>query len=555
MNAQTSKLIYPDGRSISRADIAMVRVRAGVNSPNPSPWPYDAATRYGNDIADWYPFLRSPDSEINLDSDLIRARSRDLVRNDGWASGSITRITDSMVGSNFHVVPQPNWRVLQRMYGPTFDATWAAEYRSAVMAEWRMWAEDPLFYCDATRSMSATQMFYLLARHKLIDGDALVMPQWMPERVGYGAARYATALRVIDPDRLSNPYEMMDTHNLRGGVEVDGDQAPVAYHIRRAHQNDYYDTGLSMIWDRFERQTPWGRPLVIHDCDSDRADQHRGLGILTPVLSRFKVLARYDQVALQAAVMRTVVGFFIKSPFDAEQVRQAMEIGDNDRSMLLSGYQTIRNSLGEEGGVSMGGARMPVLAPGEDIATAQSQNEAEDFDTFEHTFLRSIAAATGESAEEISKDYSKTNYSSARAALLSVWRRMLTRRANFTAGTATPIYNCVLEEMMDRPGLLPLPDGAPDFVSMRAAYARCKWIGPGRGWIDPVKERAGELMGLDAGFGTLDQSCADIGGTYWEDVLDERAVEEAYFKSKGLTRPDWAGGVAAQQISEPPKPE
>jgi lambda family phage portal protein len=560
MSGQMPRLIRPDGSAITRADVNAVRVRAAIETPQRSGWPYDAADLYGNEVGGWVPFLQSPDSEINYQTDIMRARSRDIIRNNGWATGSITRIADGMVGSNFHVVPMPNWRVLARAYGPAFDATWAAEFRSEVIAEWRMWAEDPLFYCDAQKSMSVTQMFYLAARHKLADGDSIIMPLWMDERVGFGAARYNTALQLIDPDRLSNPNQAPDTHDMRGGVEVDDAQAPVAYHIRRAHQNDYYDASMSVIWDRFERSTPWGRPLVIHDCDRDRAAQHRGVGILTPVLTRFKMLAKYDQVALQAAVMRTLVGFFIKSPLDPEQVRMAMDLGNGDKEMMLSGYESMRNSLSDRRNLMMNGVHMPVMGPGEDLVKADMGGEADDFDTFEHTFLRSIAAATGESAEEISKDYSKINYSSARAAMLSVWRRMLKRRSDFTAGTASPVYNCFLEEVMDRPGLissLPHGVGVSDFIALRAAWARCEWIGPGRGWIDPVKERQGEVLGLDAGFGTLRDTCADISGRWWQDVSDERAVEEKYMKANGQTLPDWASAdpVPASLIDEKPQPQ
>ena len=366
-------------------------------------------------------------------------------------------------------------------------------------------------------------------------------------------ARYATSVKLVDPDRLSNPYQMMDTHNMRGGVELDFYQAPCAYHIRRAHPNDVYDASASMTWDRFERQTTWGRPLVVHDLDRDRAEQHRGLGILTPVLARFKALAQYDQVALQAAIMRTLVAFFIKSPMDAEQLALAMGAGIGETELQLSNYQTMRHTLGDDAFV--GGAKIPKLGPGDEVITAKAGGEADDFDTFEHTFLRSIAAATGESAEEITKDYRETNYSSARAALLSVWRTMLRRRSNFATGFCTPIYVAWLEEAIDE-GLVPLPAGAPDFVSMRAAYGRAQWIGPGRGWIDPVKERQGEVLGLDAGFGTLNQTCSDISGMYWEDVLDQREIEEAAMKKRGLTLPDWAaGGIPASLIDEKPRPQ
>lgn len=552
----SNALIYPDGTPIKRADVARAKYRAAIEAPQRSGWPYDAASMTGPEIGDWWAYNQSPDIEINWTTDLMRARQRDLIRNNGWATGSIERTADGIVGSNFHVIPQPNWRWLQRKYGPTFDAVWAAEFRSEAISEYRMWADDPDFWCDAQRVMSVNQIFYIAARTKLAEGENLLMPLWMPENVGLGAARFNTALQLIDPDRLSNPFQRPDTHHLRGGVEVSDTQAPVAYHIRRAHPNGYYDASLAMEWDRFERSTPWGRPLVIHDCDRDRISQHRGVGMLTPVLSRFRMLAKYDQAALQAALMRTLVGFFIKSPLDVEQVRQMMELGGDERSLPLSAYETMRNSLSERDNLRMNGVHMPVLGPGESIEVADARGEAEDFNAFEHTFLRSIAAATGESAEEVTKDYSQTNYSSARAALLSVWRRMLVRRSDFAAGTATPVYSCILEELIDN-GMSSLPHGMGmyEFIESKAAWTRCMWIGPGRGWVDPVKEREGELLGLDAGFGTLNETCANISGAYWEDVLDERFIEEARFKKLGLTRPAWAAGTPAQQIKEAPKPQ
>lgn len=551
---KNSALIYPDGSTVKKADIARVKYRASIEAPTRSGWAYDASSMIGPELGDWWPYNQSPDMELNYTTDIIRARQRDLIRNNGWATGTIQRTADSMVGPAFNVVPQPNWRWLQRKYGPSFDAMWAAEFRAEVISEYRMFANDPDFWCDAQRSMSVNQIFYMAAKTKVGEGENLLMPLWMPENVGFGAARFNTALQLIDPDRLSNPFNHPDTHNLRGGIEVSDSQAPIAYHIRRAHPNGYYDASMSMIWDRFERSTAWGRPLVIHDCDRDRISQHRGTGILTPVLSRFRMLAKYDQAALQAALMRTLVGFFIKSPMDVEQVKMAMELGGDDRSMPLSAYEMMRNSLSERDNLRMNGVHMPVLGPGESIEVADARGEAEDFNAFEHTFLRSIAAATGESAEEVTKDYTQTNYSSARAALISAWRRLLVRRADFASGTATPVYSCILEEIIDRPGgLTCLPHGVGlfEYIESKAAWVNCTWIGPGKGWIDPVKEREGELLGLDAGFGTLSETCASVTGANWQDVLDQRAVEEAYLKKLGLTRPQWAAGVPAQQVEKP----
>lgn len=546
-------LVDASGHVIAAKDIARIRARAVLAGNNPSAFAYDAQQVVSQELASWLPWLRSPDSEINYTRDRVVARARDLIRNDGWATGAVNRLLDAAVGGHFHPVPAPNWRALSA-YSPAFDATWSAEFAGAARSEWQMWAEDPNRHNDAERTLTLTQQLRLALRHKLIDGDGLSIALWAPERVGLGAARYSTVIQIMDPDRLSNPNQMMDTHKLRGGVQIDDLGAPIGYHIRRAHQNDWYDAERSMVWDYFPRETVWGRPIVIHDFDRDRASQHRGNGLLTSVLSRFKMLTKFDSVSLQAAVLRTLIGFFIKSPYDAEQIRMAMETEDDSEAKLSpSYYQGMRQAWHEEQPVTMGGVRVPIIAPGESIEAVSGGEHATDFEAFEGAFLRSFAAATGQSVEEISGDYRRVNYSSARSAMLMAWRTLIRRRQDFVAGTATPIYGAWLEEACDTHLRGLLPRGAPPFYEMRAAYSHAKWIGPGRGWVDPVKEPQGEVLKLDAAMETLEGTTANISGRYWLDVLDERQVEEAAMKERGLRLPDWAG-LPAQEAAQKPLP-
>lgn len=107
---------------------------------------YDGADMMSNESSEWNPWLRSPDAEINLDRDRMVARARDLFRNDGWARGSINRITDNVVGAQFRLVAKPDYRALKGRYGKAFDAVWFREFRQAAEAEWRMWSENPLLF-------------------------------------------------------------------------------------------------------------------------------------------------------------------------------------------------------------------------------------------------------------------------------------------------------------------------------------------------------------------------------------------------------------------------
>lgn len=181
-----------------------MRPHALNGSPN---IPYDAADIYGGDMAAWRPYLWSADGEMSFGQrDRIVSRARDIERNDGWARGGITKILDTVIGANFRPISKPDYRALAYYSGnKAFDATWADEFGHAIDACWRTWAGDTDHYCDGMQCLTFAQLAWVAMRHNLIDGDALGVMLYRPELIGPGRARYATALQLIDPDRLSNP--------------------------------------------------------------------------------------------------------------------------------------------------------------------------------------------------------------------------------------------------------------------------------------------------------------------------------------------------------------
>jgi capsid protein len=184
-------------------------------------FPYQAADWQTQEMGAWLPWIRSPDSEITQFRDRMVARSRDQVRNDGRSSGGITRILDNTVGASLRLSAAPDYRVLRLISGAKFDIKWAKEFASAAEALWRLYSNDLDRYNDVSRQLTVSQQLRLALRHKLIDGEDLIVNYWIPERIGRGAARYATAYLIVDPDRLSNPMQMVDSKHMRGGVEID----------------------------------------------------------------------------------------------------------------------------------------------------------------------------------------------------------------------------------------------------------------------------------------------------------------------------------------------
>ncbi len=92
----------------------------------------------------------------------------------------------------------------------------------------------------------------------------------------------------------------------------------------------------------------------------------------------------------------------------------------------------------------------------------------------------------------------------------------------------------------------------PDFIEARAAYSRAKWLGPGRGLVDIVKERQGAAMGVAGGFSSLEDECAEQ-GIDWREVAQRRAVEDTYYRNLGQRPPATLTSDSVKEASAIPE--
>ena len=60
-----------------------------------------------------------------------------------------------------------------------------------------------------------------------------------------------------------------------------------------------------------------------------------------------------------------------------------------------------------------------------------------------------------------------------------------------------------------------------------------QWIGPGRGWVDPVKEAQACQLRMEIGLSTLENECASQ-GLDWEEVVEQRLREKNKLRELGL---------------------
>lgn len=202
-----------------------------------------------------------------------------------------------------------------------------------------------------------------------------------------------------------------------------------------------------------------------------------------------------------------------------------------------------------------GGVQLPVLPLGDELQLFTQARDVNSFEAFSRTLLRRIAASVGCTYEELAMDYSTTNYSSARAAMIHAWAETLALQTLIKDQIVTPFYVGWLEEAIEEERIA-LPAGAPDFWENLDAYARARWIAPGKGYIDATKEIQAAAMELENGMTTLEDVCAEQGKD-WREVLETRARELAEFQRLGLTPP--AAGVtlaaAAAPVVAPTEPQ
>jgi lambda family phage portal protein len=529
MKVEVSGLVDQFGHALPKGG----KARAGALISG-SRTPYDAASRTGAEFEGWYPWSAGADGEMQWGQrDTVVSRVRDMVRNDATASGIIDRITDATIGGDFRVSAMPDFAALAHFSGnAAFDATWAREFQVAAEAGFRSWAYDPNKFCDVEKRLSFPMMARLAFRNFLVEGESFAAMPWRPDRIGYGKARFATTLQMIDPDRLSNPANAMDRMRMRGGIELGEDGEVLAYHVREAHMGDWWAAAQSLTWDRIPAETEFGRKMVLHFFNPARPGQHRPIGgILVPVLGKLKMMAQYARVELQAAVVNSLFGAYVTSPYDQKDVQDAL---DDEEGRELSQYQQMRSEFHEHRKLLVGDVRMPTLFPGESINVVDSKRPNTGFDAFVSAMLRSVATALGVAYETLSSDYRGSTYSSARQASNEAWLTLTRRRAEFGQNFCGPIYANVLEEMFDR-GDLPLPSGGvPDFAEMRGSYARAHWFGPGRGYVDPSKEAEAARMRIASGLSTLQEEVAQLSGRDYETVLGQLKIEQDIIKRDGL---------------------
>lgn len=505
---------------VSRKESTVAEVAADVEalvgrvkSPMAFGGAYDGAARFDERLSGWTPPLNSADLDILPDKDLLDARTRDSMRNDAYIQGGATLHKDGIVGSMYFVNAKPDWATLG------YDEDWAEEFQQEVEAKFTLWAESPRKWVDASRQNTFTSLIRLAVGVYVQGGEALATVEWLRDK----GREFNTAIQMVDCDRLSTPPELRYDDNVRGGIRMDRWGAPKSYFIRTRHQHDFgsFQAMGSQRWKEVPAEKPWGRQQVLYLREQMRVDQTRAVADMVAGLKEIAITRKFRDVTLQNAVVNAMYAASIESELPSEAVYAQLgggNIGDGVTGYAEAFLSAVNEYVGSSKHMKIDGVNIPHLFPGTKLQLRPAGSPGGVGQDFEQSLLRYIAASLGVSYEELSRDYTKTNYSSARAAMANTWKFMQSRKKIVADALANSVYRLWLEEAINKGMLRSFPASAAGALYndgvlnlMFEALSQCDWVGAARGQIDELKETQAAVLRIKYGLSTHEDELSRLG--------------------------------------------
>jgi len=452
----------------------------------------------------WLPGAGSPDEDLLPELPDIRERSRDLNRNDATASGITSTISINVVGTGI----KPQSRVDKESLG--IEEEEAIKFQKKAEREWERWIP----YADSSERLDFYEIQHLVDRQILENGESIILPLMLQDN----KRPFSLALDIIEADRLATPSDLRSDRSIRSGVKIGERGEPLLYYIKKTHPGDMtlrkkFDGNGSDTYVKIKAKNNEGRKNVLHLYYMNRPGQTRGVPFFAPVLNYFKDKADYMEAELVAARIAACFSIFVKKtgdPYAAADARTTKTDSSGKRIEEL------------EPGI------IEYLGQGEEIQSFNPNRPGATFDPFINRILRDISAALGLPYELVAKDFSQTNYSSARAALLEARRYFRVRQEWLARKLCQPVWEMILEEAFLNNDL-----PAKDFYENRLDWVRARWIAPGWQWVDPLKEAKASQLAMEIGVSSLADETAGHGKDY-EEVLEQIAREVKLRKDLGL---------------------
>ena len=429
--------------------------------------------------SDWVTVPLSADREIRYDIWRLRSRSRDVVRNNGFATRFLAILADNVLGHRGIMLD------VDFMAGAEPNET----LNTAIESAWRGWGHAETCSADGKLSWLDTERLTLATLAQ--DGEVLI-------RFVRGASNpYGLSLQLIDCDLLDQNMNQVasDTANeIRMGVERDIYGRPVAYHLWTFHPNDY-DFAITRYGER--KRIPADE--ILHLFLLRRPGQTRGVPWFAPVLFNTQMLRGYTEAEVVAARQAaSAMGFLIPGA-DSDVVGNLN--APNDQPLEIAA------APGE----------FPTLPRGYTVHDWNPEHPGKEFSVFVKAMLREIASGLGVSYNLLANDLESVNYSSMRAGALSdrdAWRAL-------QYWLIEHLHRRVFAEFSKMARLT----GALPAATRNADEDAIHWAPRGWPWVDPLKDAEAQTLMMQNGMDSRTHALAEDGREV-EPVFKELAAEK-----------------------------
>ena len=436
----------------------------------------------GRLFADWLSGgSKDADAEIRPALRTLRARSRDLARNSEYCARYLELLKTNTVGEGIRL------QVRARADDGSLDTGGNA----LVEEQWALWSR--VCSMDGTMTFAEAQRLFIetVAR----DGECLVRLVRTPTN------KFGFAIQVMEADRLDEELNGTSSsgNTIVMGVEINDWGRPLRYHLYK--DNPGADTATLT---QNKHITLPAREL-IHAYRKDRPSQHRGVPWTAASMGRLKLLDSFEEsLVVNARVSASKMGFFT-SELDGEAYT-----GDDQ-----DGYTMINE-------VSPG--TFEQLPPGMRFESFDPSSGGQaSFDQFGKAILRGISSGLGISYVSLANDLTQTSYSSIRAGEMhdrDNWRGV---QKFVIDHFCVPVYQAWLQVAMEN-NVVPMPVTRFDKFSEASYFVARSW-----GWVDPQKEMAANVLGLQNGLISLQTAVSNYGidvEELFQQVLTEKELAE-----------------------------
>lgn len=472
-----------------------------------------AAARAGRLFSDFIGSSNSADSELRFDLELMRNRSRELVRDNEYARRYMNLLKTNIVGEGF------------RLQVKARNSDGALDYAGNTIIEnaWKRWGRLGTPTADGRMSWLDCQKFVVegLAR----DGEVFVkILRGNKYHDGFG-------LQFLEADLIDEKKNdvLQNGNQIRMGVEIDKAHKPVAYYVLTAHPGDrYYHNSQS------EKHIRVPAEEIIHIYMPTRTHQTRGEPFMVSAMSALKHMQAFREAEVIAARISASKMGILTTPGGEEY------IGDDTHENYMPVIDVEPGSFHQ-------------LPSGYSMEMWDPKHPSTGFGEFESAMLRGVASGLNISYAALSNDLSSVNYSSIRQGALDERDGYRSLQMFVTQHFVEPVFRQWLMSAMDF-GSIPIPANRFDKFSDQTYF-----YGRGWNWVDPLREIQAAVVGLNSGVLSLSDISANYGRDAEEtlskiardkELAEQFGLEYAFEPFGGGQSPYGPSKVPIQQVVE-----